>query len=155
MLGDKGVLQVASGAVEPPTPKETALAPPPPPAVEAQKSAGGAWMRPTAIGLGVAGVAALAAGGVFGYLSFDARGKIDNAEKDPNGIVTGITEKEAQALDSQARTFAVVANILFVAGGVMAATGLGLFLFGDDGSPDATTALIQLSPLGAFAQVRF
>lgn len=156
VLGDKGVLFVVSGDAAP----VKMDAPPvvteaPPVGVTALGPSGGrGWMRPTGITLGAAGVAALIGGGVLGFLSTSARNTIANAEKNSAGVVVGITEREAQALDAQARTFALVANVLFVAGGVLAATGVGLFIFGGE-SADAPAVTLQLSPLGGFAQVRF
>ena len=156
VMGEKGVLRADAGDV---APLPVAAAPPPlatTPSPEVQQAPGSTgWMRPTGIAVGVAGLAALAAGGVFGFLSQDARTKIASATKNDMGIVTGITEREAQQLDQQARTYALVANILLVSGGVLAATGIGLFIFGDDGTPDAPTVTLQLSPAGGLATVRF
>jgi hypothetical protein len=156
VLGDKGVLSVATGEA---TPIEVAplVTPPPMPQVQAPAPAptNRGWMRPTGVTLGVAGLAALAAGGVFGFLSSDARSQISSAQKNEQGVVTGITEREAAQLDAQARTYATVANVLFISGGVLAATGIGLFVFGDDGTPDAPTVTLWLSPLGSSATVRF
>lgn len=156
VLGEKGVLLVATGdaeTVKPAPVVATTDAPPVGVAAPAPDSSRG-WMRPTGIAVGATGVAALAVGGVLGFLSSDARSKIANAEKNADGVVTGLTEREAAALDAQARTFALVANVLFVAGGVLAATGVGLFLFGGD-SADAPAVAVQLSPFGGFATVRF
>jgi hypothetical protein len=38
-------------------------------------------------------------GGVVGYLSVDARNRIANAEKDENGVVIGMIQKDAAALE--------------------------------------------------------
>lgn len=155
VLGDKGVLFVVNGDAAPVKVQAPVVTEAPPVGVTAPApSGGGRWMRPTGITLGAVGVAALIGGGVLGFLSTSARNTIANAETSSAGVVVGLTEREAQALDAQARTFAVVANVLFVAGGVLAATGVGLFVFGGD-SADAPAVTLQLSPLGGFAQVRF
>ena len=155
VLGDKGVLFVVNGDAAPVKVEAPAVVTEAPVGVTAPgPSGGGGWMRPTGITLGAAGVAALIGGGVLGFLSTSARNTIANAEKNSAGVVVGITEREAQALDAQARTFALVANVLFVAGGVLAATGVGMFIFGGE-SADAPAVTLQLSPLGGFASVRF
>jgi hypothetical protein len=48
-----------------------------------------------------------------------------------------------------------VANVLYISDGVLTATGVGLFVFGDTGTPDATTVTLQLTPAGGLATVRF
>jgi tetratricopeptide (TPR) repeat protein len=60
-----------------------------------------------------AGVAVIATGGVFGYLSGSRR---DDAVAEP-------VQAEAVRLEDQARTFAATANILFVTGAVVTAGG--------------------------------
>lgn len=149
VLGDKGVLHVASGEAKP---VEVISPPPPPPVVTA---AGGTWKRTTGIVLGAAGLAALVGGGVFGWLSADARARISSAERDMNGTVTGITQVQAAQLDAAARSNATIANALFIAGGVLAASGLGLIIFGGGDAQAEPAVSLLLSPAGATLSGRF
>lgn len=147
VVGEKGVLLVVTGAAEP-------LAPPVARVTEAPATPDRGWLRTTGVIVGTTGLAAVAGGVVAGLLSSDARSKVANAERNTLGVVTGLTERDAAALDAQARTLALVANVLFVAGGVLAATGVGLFVFGGESS-GAPAVTLQLSPLGGAAVVRF
>lgn len=85
------------------------------------------WMRPGGLSLAAVGLAALGTGAVFGLLSVSARATLDNPVTDTSGVVVGMTQRQAAALDQTARTDALVADVLFVAGGVLAATGVLLF----------------------------
>lgn len=153
VLGDKGVLRAASGESVPPVVAPPVTAPRPLPAVAASAAPG--WLRPAGLAVGGAGLAALVAGGVLGYLSFDARSQLASAERNMAGVVTGLTERQAAQLDQSARTFALVANALFITGGLLAATGLGLFIFGPAETGAPQVAVLPLGPLGASALVRF
>lgn len=98
---------------------------PPPTTV---KSSGGSRTGPLFWAC-VAGAGATAIGGtIAGVLSRSANGSVENAAKDGNGVVTGITQKQADALRSAAKTQAIAANVLFGAAGVLAATGVVVFL---------------------------
>jgi hypothetical protein len=113
-------------------------------------------MRPTGWGLLGAGVAAGGAGVAFGLLANGARSKVLDAEKNADGLVTGISRREALSLEQQAHTNAIVANILFGVGGALAASGVVLMLLGADGATrdGATVALLpgpaSLTLSGAF-----
>jgi hypothetical protein len=74
------------------------------------------------------GVVALGAGGVFGIQSSVARGQLASAERDSLGRVTGMTQRQAVELDQRARDNAVLANVLFGAGGALAVAGGVLWL---------------------------
>jgi hypothetical protein len=167
VLGDRGVLHVALGEARAPNvsaarpPPELLPLPPPPPAaalVTPAEAPPRAWMRPTGVVVGAAGVAALLGGGLFGFLSSDARAKVVDAERDPMGVVTGITQREAAEYDAAARSNATIANVLFVTGGVLAASGLGLFLFGGRGASadaGATGVSLMVTPGGAAVSGHF
>ncbi len=80
------------------------------------------------------GVAALAGavGGWFGLESSRARSAIANAPTDAAGRVVGMTQREAHALDQQARSNAVLANVLWGGAAAAAVTGAVLWLVGGE-----------------------
>jgi len=129
---DKAKPEVAVAPKE--LPKE-AVAP-----VQAQQVLANPWMRPTGFALLGAGAVAGGVGGFLGWQSADARQKIANAARDSNGVVTGITQKQAAEFDATARNSAVAANVLFVTAGVVAATGLVFAIAG------GATEDVQVSP---------
>lgn len=113
---------------------------------------GGGWMRPTGWGLLGAGVVAGGVGVVFGLMANGARSTVLNAEKNASGLVTGLTQREAAALEQQAQTNAVIANVLFGVGGALAATGLVFVLLGGDGGAPGDGPAVSLAPgPGGFA----
>ena len=67
--------------------------------------------------------AALIAGAVFTVSGTQARARVDGAERDPSGLVTGLTQREAFELDARARSQAGVGAGLLVAGVALAVTG--------------------------------
>lgn len=109
-------------------------------AVQAQQVLVNPWMRPTGYALLGAGAVAGGVGGFLGWQSADVRQKISTAARDPNGVVTGITQKQAADFDATARNSAVAANVLFVTAGVVAATGLVFAIAG------GTTEDVKVSP---------
>jgi len=152
LLGDRGaVLQVLQGEELPPPPPAVVLAPPPLPAPEPPPPPTRGWMRPTGYTVGAVGLLALGGGAVFGFLSSDARARIANATRQGQ-VVTGLTQRDAAALDATARTGALLANVGFIAGGVLAATGAALVAFGGERAP-AVSVLVGpggLAVVGAF-----
>jgi hypothetical protein len=160
LLGERGIVLEVLEREEQPLPELIAAveappqpAPPPPtlPAPTAEAAQPTAWVRPFGIVVGAVGLAALGTGAAFGFLSADARSKVDHAASDA-GVVTGLTQKQAAALDHQARTDALVADILFVAGGVLVGTGLGLLVFGPKAPPPVT---FVVGPVGVGVFARF
>jgi hypothetical protein len=79
-----------------------------------------------------------AAGGYFGLRSRSARAEVDGATVDENGITTGLTQREALALDQRARSSARLANILFAVAGATAITGGTLWVLGKPVTVSAT-----------------
>lgn len=102
---------------------------------------GGGWRRPFGGVLLGAGAAAAGIGVVFGVLSNSSRAQVTGATRDEQGRVVSLTQREAAALESNARTQATVANVLFVTGGALAATGVVFLIIGPDQAPVA-----KLSP---------
>lgn len=87
-------------------------------------------LRPLAWGALAAGVAAGGAGAYFAVASQSARQQFSAAERGPDGVVTGITQRQAQQLDATARTDAAVGNACFIAAGVLAAASITAFVIG-------------------------
>jgi hypothetical protein len=126
-------------------PSEEVSAPPAPPAASAtaEVSSGTSGVRVAAYGVFAAGVVGLGVGAALGIVSFMNRNTINNAMRDSNGNVTGLTQTQAYALDAQVHTFATVANVLFGVGGALAATGVVLFIV----SPSSAGS-VALAPAG-------
>lgn len=118
------------------------LAPPPPPPLvrvpDAKPGTGSqasTTAKPDGSRFGVApwivmgaGAASALGGGVFALSYRSERNKFEGAARDGQGRITGMTQKDAQALEQRAQTDAMAANILFVGAGVLLATGLTLNL---------------------------
>lgn len=101
-------------------------------------------LRPVGYALAGAGVAALAAGITFGVLSKGARDSLVNLKPGDNGLISSISQREAFAIDSRARTQALVANVMFgLAGALVVSGGLCWFLGGDGGD-----GAVALAPTG-------
>lgn len=160
LLGDRGVVLEVLEREEPPIDPVAAAEPsappsplPPPPLLPATRPAAppsAAWVRPLGIAVAAAGVAALGTGAIFGLLSAGARSKVEHSVTDDSGVVVGMTQQQAALLDQEARTDALVADVLFVAGGVLTVTGVGLLVFGPKEPPPVT---LYVGPaVGVFAR---
>jgi hypothetical protein len=79
-----------------------------------------------------------AAGGYFGWRSRSARKEVEGAPVDERGVTTGLTQREALALDERARSSARLANILFGAAGATALVGGTLWVLGAPVTVSAT-----------------
>jgi hypothetical protein len=128
-------------------PKDELLPPPvtPPPVVtQASSSSGVSGMRAASFGMFGAGVVGLGVGTVLGVLSYVDRNKVNNATRNAQGVVIGLSQPDAYSLDSTVRTTATAANILFGVGGALAATGVVLFILSPSSS--ASVALVPTGP---------
>ncbi len=97
-----------------------------------------------------AGAGATAIGGVVaGVLSRGANSRVDNATKDSEGFVSGMTQREAANLRSQAKTEAIAANVLFGAAVALAGTGTAIWVFSSS-SGSSSVAFVP-SPGGIVA----
>jgi hypothetical protein len=79
-----------------------------------------------------------AAGGYFGWRSRSARQEVEGAAVDDRGVTTGLTQREALALDERARSSARLANILFGVAGATAIAGGTLWVLGAPVTVSAT-----------------
>jgi len=86
--------------------------------------------RGVSIALFATGAAALGVGTAFALLSSAGRQRFASAQTDTAGNVTGLTRQQALDLDASVRMQALVADLLFAAGGLLAATGVTLFIIG-------------------------
>ena len=75
-----------------------------------------------------AGAVAAGVGIALGVGSNAARSQFLSAARDSNGLVTGISRRDALALEEKSKTEAAIANVLFVSGAALAATGVVLFV---------------------------
>ncbi len=83
---------------------------------------GSRWRTAAYVSMGVA-VGAGATGGFFGLRSRSARSEVQGADVDERGLTTGLTQREAYALDERARSSARLANLLFGVAGAAAIAG--------------------------------
>lgn len=149
-IGDReAVLLVLGGADAPlvdrkPRPSPAAPAAPTAPAAISltQSPPSRGWLRPTGIGLAIAGVAAFGVASFFGVTSSSARASILGASRDATGAINGLTQVQAAAADRRAQDSALIANALFGVGGGLAALGLACFIV-------AGTTSVAIAPAGA------
>ncbi|MCC6336164.1 MAG: hypothetical protein IT380_19530 [Myxococcales bacterium] len=148
-----------AAVVPPPEPKPEPVEPlpePPPekpaPGVETSAKPGG-WMKPVGWSLVGAGAVAAGVGVLFGVQANASRSAVANAETNSEGVITGLTQKEAAALEARAQSQATVANILFVAGGVLAAAGVVIVVV--DGLGGGAKVTLAPAPGGLVAQGTF
>jgi hypothetical protein len=87
------------------------------------------WRRAAYVCLGVA-VGSGAAGGYFGLRSRNARSDVEGAAVNDQGQTTGLTQREAYALDDRARSSARWANLLFGVAGATALAGGTFWVLG-------------------------
>ncbi len=85
------------------------------------------------------GVALLATGGAFSFLQMQSTNLVNEYDKQADGASRG----ELEAFRSDAETYHGIARISYVAGGVLAATGIGLLVY--EGMQDDSDARVSLS----------
>jgi hypothetical protein len=127
-------------------PRDDVAAPPlpPPTTARASVSEGPSTMRVASLGLMGAGVVALGVGVALGVLSFVDRNAVNNATRNQTGVVTGIKQTDAYALDATVRWAAPAANVLFAVGGALALGGVLLFILSPSSS--GSLALVPSGP---------
>lgn len=104
----------------------TAAAPSAPPLVFAPVAAGPKYRPLVWAGFAV-GVAGVATGVIFAVLAKGAQSQIDNAARDPDGNIVGITQKQASDLAATVRLDATLAGVFLFTGVAAAVTGLVLW----------------------------
>ncbi len=114
----------ASTSPSPPTPAASQ------PPVSVAARAAEPKLRPLAYGLGVSGVVALGAGLVLGLVSNGERQRFANAARAPDGALEGLTRQQALDLEGTVRGTATGANVAFIAGGVLLAAGVVVWVLG-------------------------
>ncbi|MDP1825581.1 MAG: hypothetical protein Q8L48_20140 [Archangium sp.] len=88
--------------------------------------------RVASIALMGGGAAVAGLGIVFGAMSNGTKAKVTGATTDSSGRVTGLTQKDALALDAQQRTEASLANVFIISGAALAAGGVTLLILSLD-----------------------
>ena len=99
-------------------------------ATVAPNDSGSDTLRTAGLVVGGGGVVLVAVGAVFGLKVRSDQSTVSNATRDGNGTVTSLTRAQAIKLDSEAKSDAVIADVLFAAGAVAAATGVGIWVGG-------------------------
>lgn len=148
LLGDSNAVLASIGSQRKPMLAHLPPPPPPPPepvaaakmephypppsggAIEAIRPVATSPLRIASYGLAGGGIAALSIGAYFGWKSMNDRRRIEFASVNSQGIVTGISQREAFELDKQARLEATLANILWISGSALAASGVVLYFVG-------------------------
>ena len=96
-------------------------------------------LRPTGYVLAGLGVVALGVGTYFGITSNNDRNTLAAIQPGPGGLVITTTQKKAYALDSEMRSDALIADVLFGSGAGLAAMGVLFFFLG---APSDSVALL-------------
>lgn len=100
----------------------------------------GSALRPVGYIAAGLGVVAIGVGAYFGVTSNNDRAKIAGLKPDSGGLVTSLSQKQAYALDAEARSDALIANVLMGAGAGVFAVGV-LFWFLGAPSSDSVSLL--------------
>jgi hypothetical protein len=122
----KAAVAVAPAPEPKPAPVASA-APAAKPQVEASKAPDASGRRAAGLLLAGLGLAVAGAGIGLGVSSAADIARFESAERDADGKIVGMTQREAQALDADQRTKAAVGNVLIIGGGVLAAAGVVIF----------------------------
>ncbi|MFO0595687.1 MAG: hypothetical protein U0228_10290 [Myxococcaceae bacterium] len=145
LIGDNQAQLVTLGTPDAPltaTPPPPVVTAPPPPTPVAEPvvtkpvdtGSGGGVRTASYVVLGGAVVTA-GVGVAMGVMSNSALSSITQAQRNAQGQITGLTEREAVARGQQAATQGTIANICFVGAGVLGATGVVMWLVGGPSAP--------------------
>lgn len=150
VIGLNGSTLATWGSAEAPNRFE----PPPPVSVVKPVTPGGdsGGIKPMFVaGLASAavGVGCLVAGGVFTARASEPGRVLASATRDADGRITSITQRDAFALEAQAKQSATIGTALLVVGGVAAAAGAGLVIFGRASATPAPGGVSLTVPLDA------
>lgn len=128
---------------------EVIVAPPPPPPPKPAPPVR-PWQRPAAIGALSLGGAGLLAGGVLGGLAISTNAGVGDHCNDK-----GFCDRTGADQRGQARAFGDGSTAAFVAGGVLLAGGVVLFVTAPSAPKSKETARVVLSPGGLSLEGRF
>lgn len=124
-------------------PAPPALAVPPvlPPEPPSENISHGSWtkMRWAGVGVGSAGIAGVVVGSVFGSMAFSKWSSAQSLCNTPNGCGSG---SQAENAKTTGEGYADVSTVAFVAGGVLAAGGIVLFLASPSKTSTSSSAAI-------------
>jgi len=141
----------AAAAAEPGGGGEEVAAAPEPPAVEPGPGSGTGWFPWATMGLGAA---LLGGGAVFGRLSAAEEEARDSVAGDARADDNRASYDDWEAHDEAARSRALVANVLYGAGGVAVVAGIVVLLVGGEEPGEASvTAVPVLGPNVAGAAI--
>lgn len=119
---------------------------------ESPKRSGGMGpLRIAGIATTGVGIGALVAGGIFGLSTKKQEGEgLDQAD-DPNvcrqdGAGDTVCASSAENAFDKARTSAMLSNIFFIGGGVLATAGVTMIILGGKSQPDDSAATLELAP---------
>ncbi len=104
-------------------------------------------LRPVGYVLAGAGVVAAGVGVVFALQSKAARGQVENAKPDADGVIRTLKQTDAIALEADANSKALLANVMFAAGGALVVSGAVCWLLG--GSSSSSSVAVAPIPGGA------
>lgn len=127
VTGLQGSTLLEWGSEAAPMHLEGQAAPPPPVA-----SKPGFFQRPlgvTGAALGAAGLLCFIPAAIFAGQSGAADAALANATKDAQGRITSLTQREAFATAASADQAATMSGVFFGVGGVLLASGVGLFVY--------------------------
>jgi hypothetical protein len=120
----------------PPPPAAVVLAPPPPPPAVlmpasevAATTSGGSVRTASYFVVGGAAVAA-GVGAAFGVLSSAGFSKLQQAQRDEAGVISGLTERQANTIAADAARDGTIANACFIGAGALAVGGALMFFLG-------------------------
>jgi hypothetical protein len=130
---------IAPGPVVPPSPPPADGAVRPEPAIMGRS--GGSGQRAVAVALGSVGLAGVVVGAVFGGIA-----RSDNNDAKGHCLIDSACDAQGMSSTASAQHAATASTIAFTAGGVLAATGVVLYLTAPSGASPAG-ARVGLSPL--------
>lgn len=121
------------------------------PPADSKRSGGMGPLRIAGIATAGVGIGALVAGGVFGLSSNSQEEKAQAQTEDPNlcrenGAGDTVCASSAETAFDKARTSALLSNIFFIGGGVLATAGVTMIIVGGKSQPKESAATLSLSP---------
>ncbi|GMU59602.1 MAG: hypothetical protein AMXMBFR34_13650 [Myxococcaceae bacterium] len=139
-------------APPPPVALTPTITPPLPPLSPSEvRAAPGAPIRTASYFVLGGAVASAGVGVFFGIKSQGEYSQLANAERDMNGVITGLTEQQANAVAQSAARDGAIANACFLGAGALAVSGGLMWIFG---GPPKSVAVLP-APGGVVVSGRF